>query len=141
LFLPGLETRGTLPKLKYNGGPCLVEISRRTGERTMGFWLCTCCARGAVSTQLPSEDPAAAQETCMPETDKVPDERDLPDPGVGKFEPGLITFGTCERQGRRENMEDRSVIVHNLGVDGFYEEDGLYPQIFLGVYDGHGGSE
>ncbi len=51
-----------------------------------------------------------------------------------------FAVGKSERKGKRQVMEDRSIVVPTLGVPGLTGPI-LTPQSFYGVYDGHGGDE
>jgi serine/threonine protein phosphatase PrpC len=47
-------------------------------------------------------------------------------------------FGVSEEIGRRPSMEDRTMVVQDLGVTAL-QKVGLSPQTYAAVYDGHGG--
>ncbi|CAM9986614.1 unnamed protein product, partial [Ectocarpus fasciculatus] len=49
-------------------------------------------------------------------------------------------WGVWEDRGARRSMEDKSVVIQDMGVESLTSL-GLGPQTFLAVYDGHGGGE
>ncbi|CAN0439808.1 unnamed protein product [Ectocarpus sp. 12 AP-2014] len=49
-------------------------------------------------------------------------------------------WGVWEDRGARRAMEDKSVVIQDMGVESLTSL-GLGPQTFLAVYDGHGGGE
>jgi len=54
------------------------------------------------------------------------------------FSINRFDYGVSEEIGRRPNMEDKSIVIQDLGIEHFYKL-GLGPQSFVAVYDGHGG--
>ncbi|CAN0378238.1 unnamed protein product, partial [Laminaria digitata] len=56
------------------------------------------------------------------------------------FSINRFDWGVWEDKGTRKTMEDKSVIIQDMGVEPLAAL-GLGPQTFLAVYDGHGGYE
>ncbi|CAM9694934.1 unnamed protein product [Pylaiella littoralis] len=56
------------------------------------------------------------------------------------FSVNRYDWGVWEDRGSRRTMEDKSVVIQDMGVESLTSL-GLAPQTFLAVYDGHGGGE
>ncbi|CAN0075951.1 unnamed protein product, partial [Hapterophycus canaliculatus] len=56
------------------------------------------------------------------------------------FSINRFDWGVWEDRGARRTMEDKSVVIQDMGVESLASL-GLGPQTFLAVYDGHGGAE
>ncbi|CAM9858483.1 unnamed protein product, partial [Scytosiphon promiscuus] len=56
------------------------------------------------------------------------------------FSINRFDWGVWEDRGARRTMEDKSVVIQDMGVESLTSL-GLGPQTFLAVYDGHGGAE
>eukprot|EP00752_Nemacystus_decipiens_P006528 g5879.t1 len=56
------------------------------------------------------------------------------------FSVNRFDYGISERMGARPTMEDRSIVIQDLGLSGL-AGTALWPQTFAAVYDGHGGGQ
>ncbi|CAM9355359.1 unnamed protein product [Scytosiphon promiscuus] len=56
------------------------------------------------------------------------------------FSVNRFDYGISERVGARPTMEDRSIVIQDLGLPGLAGTF-LWPQTFAAVYDGHGGGQ
>ncbi|KAG5180400.1 phosphatase 2C-like domain-containing protein [Tribonema minus] len=56
------------------------------------------------------------------------------------FSVNRFDYGVSERMGSRPSMEDKSTIIQDMAVAGLTGTH-LWPQTFVGVFDGHGGAQ